>query len=105
MPQHFRWDHRDQLLALPSDDHRASARGNPVKNTTELAPQFGERHGFIISHSQLYTRVYIPALRFAYLEAGITQLAKDYGSLDAYLRTGLGLSDATITALRTKLVG
>ncbi|WP_410872673.1 tyrosine-protein phosphatase [Nocardia sp. A7] len=39
-----------------------------------------------------------------FLEAGIDELALSYGSVDNYLRAGLGLSETTIEQLRTKLV-
>lgn len=41
-----------------------------------------------------------------YLQAGFDAAEKEYGSMDGYVRNGLGLSDATIQALRTEfLVG
>lgn len=40
----------------------------------------------------------------SYLEAGITQLTSDYGTVDKYLRDGLGLRPQVITALRAKLI-
>jgi protein-tyrosine phosphatase len=39
-----------------------------------------------------------------YLAAGLEAVTADYGSLDAYVATGLGLSDATLDALRARLV-
>ena len=41
-----------------------------------------------------------------YLQAGFDAAEKEYGSMDLYIRNGLGLSDATIQALRAEfLVG
>ncbi|WP_043656061.1 tyrosine-protein phosphatase [Nocardia thailandica] len=40
----------------------------------------------------------------SYLEAGITQLVQDYGTVDKYLRDGLGLRPQVLSALRAKLV-
>ncbi|MDT2005809.1 tyrosine-protein phosphatase [Rhodococcus opacus] len=40
----------------------------------------------------------------AYLEAGMTQLAKDFGDLERYLSAGLGLSDHELDALQRLLV-
>ncbi|MGS2806001.1 tyrosine-protein phosphatase [Nocardia sp. MW-W600-9] len=40
----------------------------------------------------------------SYLESGITQLTSDYGTVDKYLRDGLGLRPQVITALRAKLI-
>jgi protein-tyrosine phosphatase len=41
-----------------------------------------------------------------YLQAGFDAAEKEYGSMDLYIRDGLGLSDATIQALRAEfLVG
>jgi len=39
----------------------------------------------------------------SYLQAGIDQLAADYGTVDKYLADGLGLSPDTINKLRVKL--
>ncbi|MEV6224553.1 tyrosine-protein phosphatase [Nocardia fluminea] len=39
-----------------------------------------------------------------YLEAGITQLKADYGTVDKYLRDGLGLRPHVVNALRAKLI-
>jgi len=45
-------------------------------------------------------------VRRGYLQAGFDQVEKTYGSFDAYLREGLGLTDADLAALRTRyLVG
>lgn len=41
----------------------------------------------------------------SYLQAGIDQLATSYGTVDAYLTDGLGLSTETVAALRAKLLG
>jgi protein-tyrosine phosphatase len=41
----------------------------------------------------------------SYLQAGIDQLTADFGTVDNYLTTGLGLSTGTIGALKAKLVG
>ncbi|MFD3742913.1 tyrosine-protein phosphatase [Nocardia sp. NPDC058633] len=40
----------------------------------------------------------------SYLEAGITQLTSDYGTVDKYLRDGLGLRPQVVSALRAKLI-
>jgi protein-tyrosine phosphatase len=39
-----------------------------------------------------------------YLDAGYAEVERRYGSFDAYLRTGLGLDDRVLTALRTQLL-
>ncbi|WP_027502367.1 tyrosine-protein phosphatase [Rhodococcus sp. UNC363MFTsu5.1] len=41
----------------------------------------------------------------SFLEAGLAQITADYGSVGNYLTEGLGLSPATIAALKAKLVG
>ncbi|MFC7446613.1 tyrosine-protein phosphatase [Rhodococcus daqingensis] len=41
----------------------------------------------------------------SFLEAGLAQITADYGTVDGYLTEGLGLSPATIAALKAKLVG
>ena len=40
-----------------------------------------------------------------YLRTAYDAVATDYGSIDAYLREGLGLDDRTLDALRARLVG
>ena len=40
----------------------------------------------------------------SYLNAGLAELTNRYGSIDGYLTRGLNLSDATIAALRKRLV-
>lgn len=39
-----------------------------------------------------------------YLDAGLSAVQADYGSIDDYLRSGLGLDDATLDAVRSRLV-
>ncbi|MGW5072336.1 tyrosine-protein phosphatase [Rhodococcus sp. NPDC004095] len=41
----------------------------------------------------------------SFLQAGIDQLTADYGTLDAYLTNGLGLSAGTVGLLKAKLIG
>lgn len=41
----------------------------------------------------------------SYLQAAYDAVATDYGTIDGYLRDGLGLDDAIIDALRFRLVG
>jgi protein-tyrosine phosphatase len=43
-------------------------------------------------------------VRPEYLQAGFDAVDKDYGSMDRYAREGLGLSDATIQALRNNFL-
>ena len=40
----------------------------------------------------------------SYLEAGLAQIASDYGTVDGYLTEGLGLTADTIALLKAKLV-
>ncbi len=40
----------------------------------------------------------------AYLQAGLDQVAASYGSMDIYVRQGLGLSNATVARLRHRLL-
>ena len=43
-------------------------------------------------------------VRAEYLQAGFDAAEKDYGSMDGYIRNGIGLSDATIQALRAEFL-
>jgi protein-tyrosine phosphatase len=43
-------------------------------------------------------------VRAEYLQAGFDAVDKEYGSMDRYIREGLGLSDATIRALRNEFL-
>jgi protein-tyrosine phosphatase len=40
----------------------------------------------------------------AYLEAALAQVRADYGEIAGYFREGLGLDDATVAGLRTRLL-
>jgi protein tyrosine/serine phosphatase len=50
--------------------------------------------------------IYQPLLTVdaSYLQAGLDQVTAEYGSMDNYLKEGLGLSQATIYVLRAKMV-
>ncbi|MFD1813863.1 tyrosine-protein phosphatase [Rhodococcus gannanensis] len=50
--------------------------------------------------------IYAPLMgvEASYLQAGIDQLTADYGTVGNYLTTGLGLSAATVAAVKAKLV-
>lgn len=50
--------------------------------------------------------IYAPLLgvEASYLQAGLDQVTAEYGSMDNYLKQGLGLSQETIYVLRAKLV-
>ena len=41
----------------------------------------------------------------SFLEAAYDAVAEDYGSINGYLRDGLGLDDHLIGSLRARLVG
>ncbi len=45
------------------------------------------------------------SVKSSWLNAGLAKARADYGSVDGYLKKGVGLSDATITALKNKLKG
>lgn len=53
-----------------------------------------------------YAAIYRPLLgvQASYLQAGLDEVVKDYGTMDNYLKQGLGLSQATIYVLRAKMV-
>jgi protein-tyrosine phosphatase len=44
------------------------------------------------------------AVELSWLRAAFAEVDHLYGSMDAYVRQGLGLDDATINALRTRLL-
>jgi len=46
----------------------------------------------------------LSSVRPEYLKAGLDEIEKIYGSFDNYVADGLGLSDGTLAALRSKLV-
>ncbi len=63
--------------------------------------------GMVREHlGEVYVEVYEKVLVAdeRYLAAGLDAVAADYGSVDDYLRSGLGLTDATLDALRARLV-
>ncbi|QAY71487.1 tyrosine-protein phosphatase [Xylanimonas protaetiae] len=53
-----------------------------------------------------YREVYAPfmAVDSSYLQAGLDRVAQEYGSMEAYLTKGLGLSHGTIQQLRQRLL-
>ncbi len=53
-----------------------------------------------------YAAIYQPMLTVdaSYLQAGLDEITTLYGSVDNYLKSGLGLSQATLYVLRAKLV-
>jgi protein-tyrosine phosphatase len=51
---------------------------------------------------EVYERVLVADER--YLEAGLAAVEADYGSLEEYVASGLGLGEATLEALRARLV-
>jgi protein-tyrosine phosphatase len=44
-------------------------------------------------------------VRDSYLDAALDEMRSRYGTIDAYARTGLGLTDQQIEALRSRFVG
>ena len=43
-------------------------------------------------------------LQGAYIDAALEQAVEDYGSMEAYIRDGLGLSNAEVEELRRQLL-
>jgi len=43
-------------------------------------------------------------LQASYIDAALEQAVEDYGSMEAYIRDGLGISDAEVAALRSQLL-
>ncbi len=43
-------------------------------------------------------------LQAAYIDAALEQAVEDYGSMDAYIRDGLGISDAEVEQLKSQLL-
>ena len=43
-------------------------------------------------------------LQAAYIDAALEQAVEDYGSMEAYIRDGLGISDEEVAALRSQLL-
>ncbi|MFD1815228.1 tyrosine-protein phosphatase [Rhodococcus gannanensis] len=60
--------------------------------------------GLALGQSAATNLAPVLAVDASYLQAGIDQAVADYGSIHGYLTAGLGLSEATIDALRAKLV-
>ncbi len=48
--------------------------------------------------------VSLPSARAAYIEAAFDEVERRHGSMDAYVRDGLGIDDATIARLRARLL-
>ena len=63
--------------------------------------------GMVREHmGEVYVEVYekVMVADERYLAAGLDAVATDYGSVDDYLRSGLGLTDDTLDSLRARLV-
>jgi len=43
-------------------------------------------------------------LQASYIDAALEQAVESYGSMEAYIRTGLGISDEEVDALRNQLL-
>ncbi len=61
----------------------------PIKNPIQI----GNRNSVGIS-----------ILQPSYIDATLNEINKEYGSIDSYLRDGLGLSDEELTRLRLQLL-
>lgn len=78
---------------LESNQYRAAA----------MAAEYAARKK---AKGKLAADIYLAQARVEpqYLQAGLTTARSRYGSIDGYLRDGVGLSDRTIEQLRAKLV-
>lgn len=95
------------LLRAVGVPERTALRDFLVSNTYRASYDAKVREGLKQSGLMQNPDLLIPLqeVRTGYLEAALTEVKKEYGSLNGYLRKGLGLDTRTILALRERMVG
>ena len=88
------------LLGVPRETVMADylASNSYLRAKNERAKQMLAKSGSPIEPSHLEP---VLTVRASYLDAAFDEVAKRYGSFDAYVRQGLGLGDAEIDALKS----
>lgn len=94
------------LLRAIGVPERTAVRDFLASNTYRAAHDAKVREGLKQSGMMQNPDLLIPLqeVRTSYLEAALDEVEKEYGSLDRYLRKGLGLDTRTIVALRERMV-
>lgn len=86
---------------LLSNDYR---KEEVEKRLTQLQQLAAENQGIEPDQVDTTNMEAFYILEGSYIDATHDQIVKEYGSLDGYLRKGLGLSEAEIERLRTELL-
>ncbi|WP_382304424.1 tyrosine-protein phosphatase [Herbiconiux sp. UC225_62] len=97
------WAAASFLLLLGASE--ADVRSDYLQTNTDLAPALQPMLAALEAQG-VNTALLQPILevRNSYLDAALDEVRSRYGSIDAYARTGLGLTDEQIEALRTRFI-
>jgi protein-tyrosine phosphatase len=98
------WAAASFLLLLGASDD--DLRSDYLQTNTDLAPTLQPMLDALEAQG-VNTALLQPILevRDSYLDAALDEMRSRYGTIDAYARTGLGLTDQQIEALRSRFVG
>ncbi|MGW7073412.1 tyrosine-protein phosphatase [Streptomyces sp. NPDC054855] len=94
------------LRAVGVPEHTAVSdflASNTYRAAHDAKVREGLKQGGLMQNPDLL--IPLQEVRTGYLEAALTEVKKEYGSLNGYLRKGLGLDVRTILALRDRMVG
>lgn len=94
------------LLRAIGVPERTAVRDFLASNTYRAAHDAKVREGLKQSGMMQNPDLLVPLqeVRTSYLEAALDEVEEQYGSLDRYLRKGLGLDTRTLVALRDRMV-
>ena len=84
---------------IEADYYMSNLQKNADEGSIKIAAQINSARGTQMSPAAVWPTL---GVRPAYLEAFYQGIEKNYGSVDAYLREGLGLSDEELTLLRDR---
>lgn len=95
------------LQSIAGVPHETIMSDYLLTNEYTVASMARSRAGIVASQGEAVAQVYDPLLGVdaSYLQAGLDELTAKYGTVQNYLRTGLGLSSVTIGKLAVKLLG
>jgi protein-tyrosine phosphatase len=71
---------------------------------TQLRDLYAESHGIPPEEVDTTNMDAFYILQGAYIDAALEQAVEDYGSMEAYIREGLGISDEEVAQLRSELL-
>ena len=84
---------------IEADFMLSNVQKNSDEAATEIAAKVNALQGTVMTAEAVWPSV---GVREAYLEEFYKSIAENYGSVDQYLRVGLGLTDEEINTLRAR---